>query len=98
MRLDLKLKDDSAFVKLHDYDGKVRLAVGTPIPEALPAFKSGDLWIVEAWDDSEVDTVYTTVASVWINPETGEIKVTLMGQIKRKPFSVVNKWIMQLDL
>lgn len=61
-----------------------------------PEFRSGDTWLAEVELDGEKPVVKPV--SIWIDPSSGAIKVTPLGHIRRKPFTIVNKWLVRLDL
>lgn len=68
---------------IHGYSEKI-----SPI---LPAFKSGDRWIVDIGEGM------ITMVGVWINPDDGVIKVTPFGSMRRQSFSIVKRWLIKLE-
>lgn len=78
-----------------ELDGRKSVNVDCVLSPDLPAFKSDDMWLAEI--HTSTDTLRVEPVRIWINPETGEIKVTLLGVPRRQPFSIVNRWLIKLE-
>lgn len=77
--------------QLYDNDNFLIHGCSEKISSILPSFKSGDRWIVDIGEKK------LTMVSVWVNPDDGVIKVTPFGSTRRKPFSIVLRWLIKLE-